>query len=167
MPPESTLALLDPKGLLTGLEAAPDARRWLGFVLDGAHYALPLDLVREVLPLAPLTEVPRAPERVLGVALLHGEVTTVCDPRRALGLPPAPWESPGRLLLVAFGGETLALRVDQVTRIHALKDREIERAEHMSVDVGRCVAGIARPRIREGAGAGEALVVLLELSELV
>jgi purine-binding chemotaxis protein CheW len=163
---ESALVPLGPSVLLSSLETDRDARRWLGFLLAGGHYAVPLEAVREVLPLAPLTEVPRAPERVLGVALLHGEVTTVCDPRRALGLPGAVWDSPGRLLLVSLRGETLALRVDAVTRIVALDEDEVERAERLTVNLGPAVAGLGRPR-RGVGGGGPALWVLLEPTELL
>lgn len=55
--------------------------------LDGDWYALELATVREVLPLPAVTPVPGAPEPVLGLFNLRGNVLPLLDTAGLLGLP--------------------------------------------------------------------------------
>ena len=49
----------------------------LTFEVGQDLWGLPLDSVREVVELAPLTPVPRAPDCVAGVLMLHGRAVTI------------------------------------------------------------------------------------------
>jgi purine-binding chemotaxis protein CheW len=51
-------------------------------------YAIPLDRVREVLPLPRVSTLPTAPPSVLGVFNLRGEVVPVLDTSSVLGVVP-------------------------------------------------------------------------------
>jgi chemotaxis signal transduction protein len=68
---------------------AVHAQRLVVFRLDGALYALPVERVREIVRLRPITPVPRVPAAVRGVISLRGQVIQVIDLRARLALPPA------------------------------------------------------------------------------
>ncbi len=100
------------------------------FSLDRAWYALELDVVERVLPMAAVIPLPRAPEVVLGAFNLHGEVVPVVDLRRRLGLARRPFALTARFLVARAGRRRLALAVDEVAGVR-------------EVDVGAVVAPAA------------------------
>ena len=54
-------------------------RELLGLEVAGSHYAIPIERVREIVRLRPITPVPRVPASVLGVIALRGEIVQVVD----------------------------------------------------------------------------------------
>src|SRR3546814_3706689 len=69
--------------------------------------------VHEVLRPLPIEAVPGAPDIVLGVINLRGQVVTVIDLRRYLELPEQPLDAETRIIVVAHDGETFGLLVDR------------------------------------------------------
>ena len=102
-------------------EAPAELRELLVIWLDDDPYALPIERVREIVRLRPITPVPRMPEAVLGVISLRGEIVQVLDLRRRLGLPPAEQESSRqrRRIVVLNGedGQLAGLLVDRVSEV--------------------------------------------------
>lgn len=140
------------------------AERYLGFVVGGEHFALPIASVREVARVPPITEVPRAPRAVRGIVALHGRIVTVVDLRRRLALPDPEPGPEARLLLVPSGEEDVALLVDAVTRIHRVGRAAVEPVEALPGVARPHVVGVARVELeRDGPPA---LVVLADASIL-
>ena len=57
------------------------------FFVSGVEYGIPVSEVQEVASHQPLTRVPLGPPMVRGLMNLRGEIVTVIDFRRRLGLP--------------------------------------------------------------------------------
>ena len=55
--------------------------------LAGSPYAIPVDRIREIVRMRPMTPVPHTPDWLLGVISLRGAVVQVVDLRMRLGLP--------------------------------------------------------------------------------
>jgi purine-binding chemotaxis protein CheW len=135
---------------------------FLTFRLEPEEYAVKIEQVREVLKAPPITEVPRAPAHILGVVTVRGEVVTVFDPRRRLGLPPAssPERSGGRVIIVDAGEGPCGLLVDAVASVVRLKPGSIEPCpQGVGGASADCLAGIGRDRDR--------LFTVLELGALL
>jgi purine-binding chemotaxis protein CheW len=64
-----------------GIPVADDAIQFLTFCLEDNLLALPLDVVKEVIEVKPITALPRAPEYVRGLLNLRGQVIPVIDLR--------------------------------------------------------------------------------------
>ena len=81
------------------------------------RFALPLYCVRRVVANAQPDVLPGAPEIVLGVLNLGGEIATLIDFGRRIGGPPTELNLAQRLLIVDIGGFAVAFVVDGVTGI--------------------------------------------------
>jgi purine-binding chemotaxis protein CheW len=110
-------------------EPGPEARRLelVTFALDGDAYAVPVERVREIVRLRPITPVPRVPAAVCGVISLRGEVAQVIDLRRCLGMPPLTPSRASRIIVLQRDeGAVAGLLVDavhDVLRIDATETR--------------------------------------------
>src|SRR3546814_18849272 len=76
--------------------------------------------VHEVLRPLPIEAVPGAPDIVLGVINLRGQVVTVIDLRRYLELPEQPLDAETRIIVVAHDGETFGLLVDRIGEVSTI-----------------------------------------------
>lgn len=141
-----------------------DLHRYLGFVVGDEHLGLPIDAVREVARVPPITEVPGAPRVVRGVIALHGRIVTVIDLRRRLCAPDPPPGEGCRVLLVPSGDEDVALLVDEVTRIHRVAPGDIEPAAALPGAPRPHVVGVARVGLERGGAL--TLVVLADAAAL-
>jgi purine-binding chemotaxis protein CheW len=148
-------------------------RDFLAFVVTDSLYAIDLGAVTKVIKLPEVTEVPLAPEPVLGIISVRGQVTTLFDARRLLRLPPADPTARSRVLLVSREEETVGLLVDSVFRVYRLEDNEIEPPEAAGAERQPHVIGIGRPERKdaavspEGDSGGESLFYEPMLSETV
>lgn len=143
-------------------------REFLAFELSSERYALPLGCVREIMRVSTVTEVPRAPNDVLGVISVRGQVTTVLDLRRKLHVAEAPVSGKSRILLVDAGREIIGLLVDSVLHVYRLHDAEIELASVLGAEAPPYLHGLGRPagaaqkpnEVARGAAASELLLLL-------
>jgi purine-binding chemotaxis protein CheW len=125
-------------------ESGDDAARaeLLAVEVAGAPYALPIERVREIVRLRPITPMPRVPALVLGVISLRGEVVQVLELRQRLGsdsVTPAP----GARIVVMHGdgGPVVGLLVDAVTEVLRVPEDELYDAPGDAAD---CVRAICR-----------------------
>jgi purine-binding chemotaxis protein CheW len=110
---------------------APEAeRQLLAFHLAGGRYALPVERVREIARMRPITPVPRLPAAVLGVTSLRGEIVQVIDLRRRLGIEPAAESGVAGRIVVVYAGDAgvAGLRVDRVSEVMRVPEAAIRPA---------------------------------------
>jgi purine-binding chemotaxis protein CheW len=125
------------------------ASQYLTFGIDNEVFALPVERVREVLELRPLSRLPKAPDFVLGLIDVRGESLVVADLRLRFGFPAAPPTDRTRIIVVQahVGGAplSLGLKADCVFAVSDLDGAALEppptigrrwRAEYV-VGVGR------------------------------
>jgi purine-binding chemotaxis protein CheW len=112
-----TLARAASRGTETGDESLA-LRQLLTFQIDGAPYAVPVERVREIVRIRPITPVPRVPDAVRGVISLRGEIVQVVDLRMRLGVAPIDAMRSSRIIVVHDGeGQVAGLLVDAVREV--------------------------------------------------
>jgi purine-binding chemotaxis protein CheW len=84
------------------------------FSVDGHRYGLPLSVTERVLPMVAISPLPGCPPVVLGAINLHGDVISVLDVRRRLGLPHGEYGPAASLLVARTARRIVALPVDAV-----------------------------------------------------
>jgi purine-binding chemotaxis protein CheW len=127
---------------------------YLAFVLEEEWYAVPIRSVREIGKVPPLTEIPRAEPRLLGVMNLRGDVIPIYDLKLRLRLtdkapkvagPDAPAPPRSARILVAHTEQGPAgVWVDAVKDVVRLKPSMLESAPPGLGGERDCVVGIGR-----------------------
>lgn len=90
---------------------------WLGFSLKGQRYAVSLASVREVIRCGDITPVPGAPDDVLGIVNLRGQIVPVLDGRRRFGLEgriDVTEEDAQRVIVFDDAGSIVGMRIDVI-----------------------------------------------------
>jgi purine-binding chemotaxis protein CheW len=93
--------------------AAPVVQ-FITFLLDDERYALPIELVYEILRVAPITRVPHAPRAVRGLTNVRGRLLPVVDIRVLLEMAPATVDKDARIVTVEVRSRSIGLLVDRV-----------------------------------------------------
>lgn len=93
-------------------------RQLLTFSIAGTPYAVPVESVREIVRMRPITPVPRTNSHVRGVISLRGEIIQVVDLRLRLGLPAAEVTRSSRIVVIHGDDERVAgMLVDAVNEV--------------------------------------------------
>jgi purine-binding chemotaxis protein CheW len=151
---KSPIKLLDPRRLLDGqfarlglssASAANPAARTSGrvlaaraetlvsllsFCIDDQEYAVPLDGVREIIPLPDqLSELPRSETAILGVVTLRDRLLPLVSLRALLGLAPTEGERQrGKVVVMSIGESVVGVVVDATREILRLDPGIIDPA---------------------------------------
>jgi purine-binding chemotaxis protein CheW len=134
----------EPSVALRGVSQPSNDREFLLFLLGGDPYALPIGVILEILKPLPITEVPRAPRGIAGIASVRGRLVTVIDPRRKFGLAEPEPDRKTRILLVDGGEEIMGLLVDEVKGVHKFEEGQIEPPQVLGGEPPPHVAGVGR-----------------------
>jgi purine-binding chemotaxis protein CheW len=120
------------------------------FRVGDEEYVIDIRRIREIVQPLPVTQVPRAPEWMEGVANLRGEVVPVLDVRRRLGLVPRPPTRRTKFLVVHVAGRVIALVVDGVSEVVRIPRSAIGPPPAGSADL-RLFVGVCGARFTAAA----------------
>jgi purine-binding chemotaxis protein CheW len=110
-------------------ESFDEIHQLLCFEIAGAPYAIPVEQVREIVRMRPVTPVPRTPEDVRGVISLRGEMIELIDLGRRLGRGSIEPSRRARIIVIKTGdGEVVGLLVDTVRAVLRVSAEEIQPA---------------------------------------
>lgn len=102
---------------------------YLTFTLGKENFALDVEHVEKILEFQPVTEVPKAPEYMLGVFNLRGEVIPLVDTRIKFGMPRTEITPATCVLVITIvsDGENLKLGalVDNVKEVVKYNTKEL------------------------------------------
>lgn len=105
--------------------------------LQGEVFAFEAEIVREILDLVPVTEVPNAPAFVNAVINVRGRVVPLCDLRLKFGMERTRQTLDTRIVVieVAIGGETtiVGLLVDKVYEVTEVAPESMETAPRIGM----------------------------------
>jgi purine-binding chemotaxis protein CheW len=101
----------------------------VAFRLDDQTYALRLASVHRVLRMVEVTPLPHAPEVVVGVINVGGEIVPALDVRRRFRLRPYEPSLDSHLILARTANRTVSLPVDSVVGLVERSDSEITEAD--------------------------------------
>jgi purine-binding chemotaxis protein CheW len=101
-------------------------RQLLCVRVDGSPYAVPVENVREIVRVRPITPIPRTVSSVRGVISLRGEIIQVVDLRLRLQLAPAAASKANRIVVVQVeDGRVAGVLVDEVREVLRVSESAI------------------------------------------
>ena len=107
------------------------------FALGTERYAVETEYVREVVRLADFSPVPRAPDFVLGVTNLRGEVLCLVDLRTLFDVSSKGLTDLSRIVVMGIERTEFGILVDETFEIARLRPDEIVPASESVAGVGR------------------------------
>ncbi|PMH41018.1 chemotaxis protein CheW [Vibrio sp. 10N.286.49.B3] len=134
--------------------------QWVTFQLEEETYGINVMQVREVLRYTEIAPVPGAPDYVLGIINLRGNVVTVIDTRSRFGLMPGDITDNTRIIVIESERQVIGILVDSVAEVVYLRSSEIDTTPSVGTDEGsKFIQGVSN---REGK-----LLILVDLNKLL
>lgn len=96
-----------------------------GYYLGEALCGVDISLVQEINDDLTITKVPLAPEYVLGIMNLRGQIVTVIDQSRKLGFEPSEIGPQSKIIIVKSQSEHIGLLVDRITEVITARKKDI------------------------------------------
>jgi purine-binding chemotaxis protein CheW len=99
------------------------------FMLDDQRYALHLSAVVRVVRVVEITPLPKAPEIVIGVVNVQGQIVPVFNIRKRFRLPERELNLSDQLIIANTSKQPVALLVDAVSGVIELSEKEVTAFE--------------------------------------
>ncbi|HEY8269249.1 MAG TPA: chemotaxis protein CheW [Pseudobdellovibrionaceae bacterium] len=132
----------------------------LTFRLGDSEYGVPLSVVKEVIGLPLLVEIPGGPNYFLGLINLRGKVITAIDLRTKLGFEPEVSRKKRQAIVVTDVGEIiLGCVVDSISAVINISEADIDRDLSINIPGNRnAIQGVAHFKDRP-------MILLLDLKQ--
>lgn len=130
------------------------------FTLEDETYGMNVMQVQEVLREVEVAPVPGAPNYVLGIINLRGNVVSVIDARTRFGLPTKESDDMTRIIVIEAQQQILGILVDSVAEVVDIKRDEIEIAPNVgNAETSKYIDGVV--------SRGDKLLILVDLNKLL
>jgi purine-binding chemotaxis protein CheW len=134
--------------------------QWVTFRLSGETYGVNVMQVQEVLRYTEIAPVPGAPNYVLGIINLRGNVVTVLDTRNRFSLQDGEVTDATRIVIVEADEHVVGLLVDSVAEVVYLRQSEIENPPNAGhEESARFIQGVCNKN--------DELLILVELEKIL
>ena len=134
--------------------------QWVTFQLEEETYGINVMQVREVLRHTEIAPVPGAPDYVLGIINLRGNVVTVIDTRSRFGLMQGEITDNTRIIVIESERQVIGILVDSVAEVVYLRSSEIDTTPSVGTEESaKFIQGVSN---REGK-----LLILVDLNKLL
>jgi chemotaxis signal transduction protein len=115
------------------------------FSIGEDTYAIPVELLTEIIIPQKIFSVPTTPSHVLGVINLRGNIVPIVDMRPALSLPQT--SAAGQIAIVKHGAITVGIVVDNVSEVVGVPKTSVQAiptdyGSQTSVNRNRFISGI-------------------------
>ncbi|RDV25092.1 chemotaxis protein CheW [Alteromonas aestuariivivens] len=134
--------------------------QWVTYRLGEETYGINVMQVQEVLRHTEIAPVPGAPDYVLGIINLRGNVVTVIDTRARFGLPPTETTDNTRIVIIESDEQVVGILVDSVAEVVYLNSSDIDSAPNVGTEESaKFIQGVSN---RDGE-----LLILVDLNKLL
>lgn len=94
--------------------------------VEEEHFGIPIMQVYEIIAVPKLTRIARAPESIIGVINLRGQIIPVIDLRTLFAMPKGEATKRQRIVVTQSCGKVIGLLVDEVTEVLRIQSGELE-----------------------------------------
>lgn len=142
-------------------KASDEVIQWVTFKLDEEVYGINVMQVQEVLRLTEIAPVPGAPDYVMGIVNLRGNVVTVIDTRKRFGLFQKEADDSTRIVIIEVDNQVIGILVDSVAEVVNLRTSEIETAPNLGEDneSSKYIQGVY--------SSGDEILILVDVNKML
>jgi purine-binding chemotaxis protein CheW len=141
-------------------DGTDEVLQWVTFQLESETYGINVMQVREVLRYSEIAPVPGAPDYVIGIINLRGNVVTVIDTRSRFGLMPGEISDNTRIVIIEADKQVIGILVDSVAEVVYLRSSEIDTTPSVGTEESsKFIQGVSN---RDGE-----LLILVDLNKLL
>ena len=134
--------------------------QYVTFQLDHETYGINVMQIQEVLRYTEIAPVPGAPDYVLGIINLRGNVVTVIDTRKRFGLVESEISDNTRIVVIEVDNQVVGILVDSVAEVVYLRQSEMESAPNVgNEESAKFIQGVCNKN-------GE-LIILVEFEKMM
>lgn len=134
--------------------------QWVTFRLANETYGINVMQVQEVLRFSDIAPVPGAPQYVLGIINLRGNVVTVIDTCQRFGLSPIELTDNTRIVIIETNHQVIGILVDAVAEVVYLRRSEIESTPNVgNEESAKFIQGVTH--------RDDELLILVDLNKLL
>jgi purine-binding chemotaxis protein CheW len=143
-----------------GQASTDQVLQYVTFKLDHETYGINVMQIQEVLRYTEIAAVPGAPDYVLGIINLRGNVVTVIDTRKRFGLSDSEVSDHTRIVVIEIDNQVIGVLVDSVAEVVYLRQSEIETAPNVgNEESAKFIHGVCNKN-------GE-LIILIEFDKML
>ena len=121
---------------------APGPLRLVCFELRGQELALPIDDVKETLPVPPITRVFLVPACLAGVFSLRGDIVPVIDLGVLLGLPATAAGDDSKIVVVDHAAGRVGVVVDRLRDLRTVEGALDPPPVHLAPEIAGLLLGV-------------------------
>lgn len=126
------------------LESGTNELEIVEFLIGENRFAINVIKVKEIIqPIAP-TKVPHAHPYIEGIIELRGEVLPLIDLAKALGFGPSNNPAQDKYIVAQFNQQKVVFHVHNVTQIHRISWKQIEKPSQMYQGLDSQVIGVVK-----------------------
>jgi purine-binding chemotaxis protein CheW len=130
----------------------------VNFTIDDVNYGVPVEQVREVRDMQIVTPVPGSPPFVEGVTNLRGQIITVMDLRKRLGLAEKS-KTNEKIIIIDLGKHAIGVVVDSVTEVSTIREPDIEKNSEVTSTLDESILGVGKQ--------GNHLTIILDIAKTI
>ena len=128
------------------------------FKIGDEEFGVDISQVREIVRLLEITYMPKAPAFIDGVVNLRGQIVTIIDLAKRLGIPSSPRGNETRIIVIEIEENIVGMIVDSVSEVLRLSSEDVEEVP------GFIETEVPEHYIRKVGKLEGRLLVLLDLS---
>lgn len=135
--------------------------QWVTFKLGDEKYGINVMQVQEVIRLTEIAPVPGAPDYVMGIVNLRGNVVTVIDTRKRFGLFGKEPDDSTRIVIVEVDKQVIGILVDSVAEVMNISTADIETSPNLGEDneSSKYIQGVF--------SEGDEILILIDINKLL
>lgn len=126
------------------LESGTNELEIVEFLVANNRFAINVMKVREIVHPIPITKIPHSHPHVEGIIELRGEVLPVVDLAKVLRFPPSERPEHDKFIVAEFNQLKVVFHVHDVTRIHRVSWKQIEKPLQMYQGLEAEIIGVVK-----------------------
>ncbi len=131
--------------------------KYIGFIIGGNEYSVPIQNVQEIMNTPAITGMPQSPGYIKGITNLRGRLISIVDLRQLMGISEATQGN--KVIVLSIGRVSFGILVDVITGVIEVDNSTVESADNiMSTHIDQ-VAGIAK--------VGDRLLTIIDPRRLI